>query len=364
MTTDQPDRTSLPQRTRQIELASRPVGVPTPDSFRLTEVDLAPLGDAEVLVRNLAMSVDPYMRGRMNDTRSYLPPFALDQPLAGGAVGEVIASRAVQVPVGATVLHGLGWREHAVVPASSVRVVDVTTVAPSTYLGALGMPGLTAYAGLIGVARFRPGDAVFVSGAAGAVGSLVGQIARLMGASRVIGSAGSDQKVAYLRELGFDAAFSYRAGPVADQLVQAAPEGLDVYFDNVGGEHLEAAIGSLHVAGRVAMCGSISAYNATEPPAAPRNLGLVVGKQLTLTGFMVGSWEHLRDEFVGRMSGWMADGSIRFDETVRHGLEQAPEAFIGMLAGQNTGKMVVTLAPRSLGPADHGGTVDMVRAGY
>ncbi len=289
------------------------------------------------------MSVDPYMRGRMNDAASYVAPFQLDAPLAGGAVGEVLISRAPGIEPGQTVLHGLGWREHAVVDASSARVVDTSTTAPSWHLGVLGMPGLTAYAGLVGVAGLSEDDVVFVSGAAGAVGSVAGQLAPLLGASRVIGSAGSEAKVAHLRELGFDAAFSYRDAPVADQLRQAAPDGIDVYFDNVGGDHLEAAIGSLRLGGRVAVCGAISGYNATEPTPGPRNLGLLIGRRLTLRGFLVGDWEHLRQEFETRMAGWIADGSIRADETVVHGLGQAPTAMIGMLAGENTGKMIVAL---------------------
>ena len=330
--------------TRQIELASRPSGAPVAENFRLSEVELAPLADGEVLVRNVAMSVDPYMRGRMNDTQSYVGPFQLDQPLDGGAVGEVIDSRSDQLEVGQIVLHGRGWREHAVVAATAARVVDTTEIAPSAYLGAVGMPGLTAYAGLVGVARLTEGEAVFVSGAAGAVGSLAGQIARLLGAGRVVGSAGTAAKVDYLGELGFDAAFCYRDGPVADLLVEAAPDGIDVYFDNVGGDHLEAALGRLNVAGRVAMCGAISSYNATEPSPAPRNLALVVGKRLHIQGFLVGDWESLRGEFETTMREWLRSGQIRFDETVVEGLDQAPSAFIGLLEGKNTGKMIVDLS--------------------
>ena len=206
------------------------------------------------------------------------------------------------------------------------------------------MTGLTAYAGLLKVAEFKPGEVVFVSGAAGAVGSLVGQIAKAMGASRVIGSAGSPDKVARLLELGFDAAFNYNDGPVADQLAAAAGErGIDVYFDNVGGEHLEAALSALTVGGRVAMCGAIAQYNSTEPTPAPRNLMLAIGKQLTLRGFLVGSYWHLMGEFAEKAAGWLADGSLQYDETVVDGLENAPQAFMDLLEGANTGKMLVRL---------------------
>jgi NADPH-dependent curcumin reductase CurA len=206
------------------------------------------------------------------------------------------------------------------------------------------MTGLTAYAGLLKVAEFKPGDAVFVSGAAGAVGSLVGQIAKAMGASKVIGSAGTPEKVARLLDLGFDAAFNYRDAPVLDQLKAAAgSNGIDVYFDNVGGDHLEAALSVLNVGGRVAMCGAIAQYNSTEPPAAPRNLAVAIGKQLTLRGFLVGGQRQHAAEFAGRMAGWLADGTVRYDETVVDGLENAPQAFMDMLDGGNTGKMLVRL---------------------
>ena len=333
----------VPLRTREIHLAARPDGWPTPDDFELAEVDVPVLDDGQVLVANHYMSVDPYMRGRMNDVKSYVAPFQLGEPLEGGAVGEVIATASDEVPVGATVLHGLGWREHAVVPARRVKVVDSSLAPESAYLGVLGMTGLTAWGGLMHAAQFKPGDAVFVSGAAGAVGSIVGQIAKASGASRVIGSAGSPEKLARLKELGFDAAFDYHDGPVSRSLKAAAPDGIDVYFDNVGGEHLEAALSSLNVFGRVAVCGAISQYNATEPTPAPRNLALLIGKQLTLRGFLVAQYADRADEFAQAMAGWLADGSITFDETVREGLANAPEAFIDLLRGANTGKMVVRL---------------------
>ncbi|WP_168582811.1 NADP-dependent oxidoreductase [Gephyromycinifex aptenodytis] len=335
---------TVPTRTREIHLASRPHGAPGPENFRLVHTDLPELAPGQVLVANTVMSVDPYMRGRMNDAKSYVPPFQVGAPLDGGAVGTVIASRSEEVPVGASVLHALGWREHAVLPAASVRAVDTSQVADSAYLGVLGMPGMTAYAGLLYAAEMVPGDVVFVSGAAGAVGSLVGQIARLSGASRVIGSAGSPEKVARLRELGFDAALNYRDGSLSEQLGAAAPDGIDVYFDNVGGDHLEAAITHLRTDGRVAMCGAISQYNATEPTCAPRNLALAIGKRLTLRGFIVGKYaEQVRPEFTARVGAWLTQGEIQWDETVRDGLQSAPQAFIDMLAGANTGKMLVRL---------------------
>jgi NADPH-dependent curcumin reductase CurA len=335
---------TLPAATREIRLASRPVGRPTAENFRLAESPLPALGDGQVMVKNLFISVDPYMRGRMNDVKSYSPPFELDEALDGGAVGEVIASRSAALKEGDVVVHSLGWREYAVLDAEAVKPARTDLAPAPAFLGALGMTGLTAYAGLLKVAEFKPGDAVSVSGAAGAVGSLVGQIAKVMGASRVIGSAGSPAKVARLLDLGFDAAFDYHDGPVRDQLEQAAGgAGIDVYFDNVGGEHLEAALSVLNIGGRVAMCGAIAQYNATEPTPAPRNLALAIGKQLTLRGFLVGGQRQHSAEFAGKMAGWLADGTVRYDETIVDGLENAPQAFMDLLDGANTGKMLVRL---------------------
>ena len=328
--------------TRVIQLASRPTGRPVPENFRLAEAAIPELEDGPVLVRNLFISVDPYMRGRMNDVKSYSAPFAVGEALDGGAVGEVIASRSSDRKAGDVVVHSMGWREHSVVEAGSTTVARTDLAPASAFLGALGMTGLTAYAGLLKVAEFKEGDAVFVSGAAGAVGSLVGQIAKAMGASRVIGSAGSREKVDRLLELGFDAAFNYHDGPVKDQLKEAAGEaGIDVYFDNVGGEHLEAALSALNVGGRVAMCGAIAQYNATEPTPGPHNLMLAIGKQLTLRGFLVGGQRQHAAEFAASMSRWLADGTVRYDETIVDGLENAPQAFMDLLDGANTGKMLV-----------------------
>lgn len=309
----------------------------------MVEVDLPELQDGQVLVRNDVMSVDPYMRGRMNDVKSYVPPFQIGKALEGGAVGTVIESRNDDVPVGTSVLHALGWREYAVLDAGRFQVVDTDAFPASTYLGVLGMTGLTAYAGLMAAAEFKEGDAVFVSGAAGAVGSMVGQIAKLSGASRVIGSAGTPEKVQRVLDLGFDAAFNYHDGPVRESLKKAAPDGIDVYFDNVGGDHLEAAISSLNVDGHVAMCGAIAQYNQSEPPCAPRNLALAIGKRLTLRGFVVQKYSSMAPEFRATVGPWIAEGKIQWDETFRDGLDNAAQAFIDLLDGANTGKMVVRL---------------------
>jgi NADPH-dependent curcumin reductase CurA len=333
-------------QTREWQLVRRPHGAPVDEDFRLVSLERPDPADGEVVVRTIAMSVDPYMRGRMNATKSYAPSWELGETMQGGAVGVVIDSRADAVPAGAIVLHGAGWRDVAVLPASSVSVVEPLPGLPlSSYLGVLGMPGLTAWAGLFRLAAFEADDAVFVSGAAGAVGSLVGQFARLRGASRVVGSAGTPEKVAWLGSIGFDAAFDYHDGPVADLLAAAAPEGIDVFFDNVGGEHLEAAIGAFRTYGRAALCGSISVYNAVTAPPGPRNLGLIVGKRLSLRGFIVGDHADLRPEFVSAVGGWLQDGSLVARETVVDRLDSAVDAFRALLSGGNTGKMVVRLTP-------------------
>ncbi|WP_030746793.1 NADP-dependent oxidoreductase [Streptomyces sp. NRRL F-5135] len=336
--------TAVPASGRAWHLVARPQGWPEPGDVALREVPVSEPGEGRILVRNLHFSVDPYMRGRMNDVKSYVPPFRLDEPMDGGAVGEVIASRAEGFSVGDHVLHRLGWREYAELPADGATKVDPSLAPLSAYLGVLGMTGLTAYAGLFETASFKEGDAVFVSGAAGAVGSQVGQMARIKGASRVIGSAGSDEKVELLlAEYGFDAAFNYKKGPVKEQLKQAAPDGIDVYFDNVGGEHLEAAISSFNPHGRATLCGMIAQYNATEPPAAPRNLALVIGKRLRLQGMLVGDHFALQPQFVRDVSGWLASGELKYDETSVRGIENGFDAFLGVLRGENTGKMIVTL---------------------
>ena len=329
----------------EIRLASRPQGLPTMDNFDFVEVEAPQPGAGEVLVRNLVMSVDPYMRGRMNEGKSYVPPFEVGEALQGGAVGEVVSSNAEGYQPGDLVLHMLGWRDYAVVPVKHATKVDANVAPPSAYLYVLGMPGMTAYAGLVEVAEQKEGDVVFVSGAAGAVGSLAGQIAKLRGAKKVIGSAGSPEKVKYLLdEVGFDAAFDYHDGPVRKQLKEAAPEGIDVYFDNVGGEHLEAAISAFNDFGRAAECGMISQYNNETPQPGPRNMMMIVQKRLKLRGFIVGDHAHLKDAFVNEVGGWLAEGKINYRETVVEGLRNAPDAFLGLMRGDNTGKMLVKIA--------------------
>ena len=332
--------------SRQWHLAKRPTGAPTTDDVRFVTVELPPLFENEVRVQNEYISVDPYMRGRMNDVKSYVPPFQLDRVMDADAVGRVIESRSPDFEVGQLVQHFQGWRDVAQGDASRFTARDeVPAVAPSVYLGALGITGLTAWVGLLVIAEMKPGDAVFVSGAAGAVGSAVGQIARLRGAGRVVGSAGTDEKVALLTSrYGFDAAFNYRNGKVSRMLRESAPDGIDVYFDNVGGDHLEAAIFAFNDGGRAAICGAISAYNAERAEPGPRNLAMLISKGLTLKGFTIPSYQQHAPEFLHEVTPLIASGDFVFDETVIDGVENAFGAWQGLMRGENIGKMLVRVA--------------------
>ncbi|MDH2444577.1 NADP-dependent oxidoreductase [Amnibacterium sp. CER49] len=332
--------------SRQWRLVARPVGWPTPDDFRLVEVPLPEPADGEVRVRNEFVSVDPYMRGRMVDAPSYLPPYRLGETMTGGAVGRVVASRAPQVPEGALVLSQWGWRDTAQGPAREVQVLpDPAPLPSSVYLGVLGMTAFAAWVGLVDVAHLAEGETVFVSAAAGAVGSVAGQIARRLGAARVVGSAGGAEKVRrVVEEYGFDAAFDHRDGPARRRLRELAPDGIDVYFDNVGGEQLEAALSVLRRNGRVAMCGAIAGYNTAEPLPGPRNMGEIITKSLTLQGYTVPAYLAGYPAFHERMRGWMTDGGIRGDEWVVDGIDAAVQAFLGMMRGESTGKALVRIS--------------------
>jgi NADPH-dependent curcumin reductase CurA len=330
--------------SREIRLVARPQGVPSEELFEVVETAVPDPGDGQVLVRNAYFSVDPYMRPRMNDTRSYVPPYALGEPMAGGAVGRVEVSRNDRYAEGDWVLHSLGWREWSLSDGTGMRRIDSEAAPVSTALGVLGMPGFTAYHGLFEIGKPQPGETVFVSGAAGAVGSAAGQMAKIAGC-RVVGSAGSAAKLEWIRELGFDEAFDYRERSVREALAEVAPEGIDVYFDNVGGDHLEAAIGALHTYGRVVACGSVSQYNDVEPVPGPRNMFMVVTKRLRIQGYIISDHYDRYSEFLDRARGWVRDGRLRYRETVVEGIENAPRAFCGLLHGENIGKMLVKVGP-------------------
>jgi NADPH-dependent curcumin reductase CurA len=330
--------------SREIRLKSRPVGTPTAANFELASVTLAEPGPGEVQVRNNWMTVDPYMRGRMNDVQSYAPPFQIGQALQGGAVGEVVASNDPAFKPGEMVQSFFGWREAFNAPAAAVQKLDTLGLPPQAFLGATGMPGMTAYVGLLKIAALKPGDVVFVSGAAGAVGQIVCQIAKIKGHT-VIGSAGGADKIAYLKEIGVDHAIDYKAErDLTGAVMKASPEGIDVYFDNVGGAHLEAALMAAKPFGRFALCGMISQYNATDLGPGVRGLIMAVGKQLRLEGFIVSSHGDIMPAFLADMSKWISEGKIKWRETVEEGIENAPAAFLKLFKGENLGKMLVRLS--------------------
>lgn len=330
--------------TRAVKLKERPQGTPTEADFEIVEVEIPEPKDGEVRVENLWMSVDPYMRGRMSGIKTYVDPFEVGALLDGGAVGRVVASKAKGLAEGDLVLSQLGWREAFVAKAKHLRRLEVPDGAqPQAFLGVLGMPGLTAYVGLTRIAELKPGERVFVSGAAGAVGSVVCQIGKAMGAT-VVGSAGSEAKIRWLLEVaGIDGALNYKEVKLRKALGEAMPEGIDVYFENVGGAHLEAAIFHMREFGRIALCGLIAQYNEKVPPPGPRNLSLVLTRRVKLQGFIVTDHGDLQGEFLEKMAGWIRGGQVRWEETVHEGLDAAPAAFLGLFTGENLGKMLVRL---------------------
>ena len=336
-------RILMPTQSREVRLARHPQGEPTLDDFSFASVEVPNPGPGEVLVWNVCMSVDPYMRGRMNEGKSYVTPFQIDKPMEGGAVGRVVVSNDEKLPAGTFVQSFSGWREAFVAPASSLQTVDTTLASPSTYLGLLGVTGLTAWVGLFCIARLKEGETVFISGGAGGVGTAACQLAR-MRRCRVIASAGTEAKVAFLRdELHVDYAFNYRDGEPLEHLKKSAPAGIQVYFDNTGGPQLEAALSVLTNYGRVALCGGISGYN--HPVAGPRNLSAAIGKRLRLEGFIVSDHMQERPAFLAEAIPALQSGKLKNCETVVEGLDAAPAALIELLhsGAGNIGKMIVEL---------------------
>ncbi|HAJ77026.1 MAG TPA: NADP-dependent oxidoreductase [Gammaproteobacteria bacterium] len=330
---------------RQIHLLSRPAGMPTHENFKLLEVELEPPSDGQVLVKNLYMSVDPYMRGRMRAEGVYAAPYGINEVMYGGAIGEVIESNDDKLQAGDIVLNQAAWQDKFVADgAALMKLEPFDNDRLSYYLGTLGMPGLTAYVGLLKFGEPKEGETVFVSAAAGAVGANVCQIAKLKGC-RVIGSVGSDEKAQWLLdECGADAVLNYKTcGDLTEALAAVATDGIDVYFENVGGEHLQAALQVMNPFGRIAACGMIASYNNAEPVPGPNNLMLIVGKKIRINGFIVSDHTNIRSQFLEDMVGWIETGKIKSRETVVEGLDNAVDAFLGLFSGKNFGKMVVKI---------------------
>ncbi len=338
-------RMSDVEKNRVYVLAERPTGMPDEDTLALERPPVPEPGPGEALVRTLYMSVDPYMRGRMRDAESYADPWAVGDPLKARAVGEVIEESGTAFEPGDVVLGQVDWADYTVVPGASLTSVDPDRAPLSTYLGVLGMPGNTSYFGVNEVARPKAGDTFVVSAAAGAVGSVAGQIAALNGA-RVVGFAGSDEKVAFLEdELGFDVGINYEStDDYGDALGEAAPDGVDAYFDNVGGPITDAVFEQLNLDARVAICGQIAFYNATEQPTGPRKLSTLLSKRATAQGFLVSDFAPRFEEARRQLGEWVQAGDIAYRETIAEGLERAPEAFIGLFEGENIGKQLVNVA--------------------
>jgi hypothetical protein len=320
--------------TRAIVLAAVPEGEPSESDFEIRDLPDAAPGDGELLVRNVYVSVDPYMRGRMTGIRTYVPPYAVGDVIDGLAVGQVVESRADGFAPGDWVRTGLGWRESGIVTASDAGKLDPDLAHPTTSLGVLGMPGFTAWIGLLDIGAIQPGETVYVSGAAGAVGSAAVQIAQLKGC-RAIGSAGSDEKVEWLRSLGVEA-FNYKTAKLEEEI--------DVYFDNVGGVQLETALNRMRTFGRVVASGAISRYNQTAAEPGPRNLGFVVTKRLRIQGFIVTDHQARFREFLAEMAPWVREGKLHYRETIVDGCDNIPAAFCGLFRGENTGKMLVKVS--------------------
>ncbi|MGI2329223.1 NADP-dependent oxidoreductase [Planococcus sp. YIM B11945] len=334
----------VPKKTKEIHLANRPTGMPTKDDFEFIETDLPSLEENQVLLRTLYLSVDPYMRGRMQDAKSYIPPFKLHKAIAGGGIAEVVESRSDKFKQGDVVTGTLKWAEYSRVSDSKIRKIDPNGAPVTANLSILGMTGLTAYFGLLDIGKPQAGETVVVSGAAGAVGSAVGQIAKIKGA-RVVGIAGSEEKIAYLKnELGFDEAVNYKEESFADDLAKAVPNGVDVYFDNVGGTVTDEVFKLLNTNARIPLCGAISSYNAEGEDVGPRLQSYMIKTSALMKGFTVGIYADRFEEGSKQLAEWLQEGRLKYEETIEEGFENTPDAFLGLFKGTNLGKMLVKVA--------------------
>ena len=328
--------------TKQIILASRPKGIPTSDNFKFENTKLPEIQDGEVLLQGMYYSVDPYMRGRMNDTKSYVPPFQINEPIEGGVIAKVLESKSDDLKPDEIVSGRLPWRVQTVATAKAVQKIDVTNSPASYYLGILGMPGLTAYFGLMDIGKPKAGETVIISGAGGAVGLVAGQIAKIQGC-RVVGITGSDNKSKLLKEVfGFDEAINYKTtGNLKADIAQVCPNGVDVYFDNVGGVISDAVISNINFHARIPLCGQISLYNISEITVGPRLQPMLLTRSVLMQGFIVGNYESRFPEGIKQLTEWIKEGKLKFTETIIDGFDKLPEALLGLFNGENTGKMIV-----------------------
>ncbi|MGG1679933.1 NADP-dependent oxidoreductase [Neobacillus sp. NRS-1170] len=329
---------------KQILLKNRPTGMPTHENFEIRETEIRQPGQGELLIRTVYISVDPYLRGRMNDTKSYIPPFQLNEVISSGVIGQVEESQSDLFKKGDLVLGSLGWEEYSIAKETTVRKIDSTIAPASSYLSVLGMTGLTAYFGLVDIGKPKTGETVVVSGAAGAVGSIVGQIAKLKGC-RVVGIAGSTDKVKYLvEELGFDAAINYKTQDVGETLKEVCPNGIDVYFENVGGKVTDAVYPLLNNFARIPVCGAISSYNNETEDIGPRVQSYLIKTSSLMQGFTVGNYSSRFGEGIQALAGWLKDGKLKYEETITEGFDNTIEAFLSLFKGANLGKAIVTVS--------------------
>ncbi len=334
-------------KTKQIRLAERPVGMPNEDNFKWTEEDLRAPDTGEVVLKSLYISVDPYMRGRMNDQKSYVEPYGLDEVISGGVIAQVHQSNSTELEEGDFVIGNLGWATYQIAHEDALRKIDPSQAPITTHLGVIGMPGITAYFGLLDIGKPEPGETVVISGAAGAVGTVVGQIAKIAGA-RVVGIAGSDEKLAYLKdELKFDAVVNYKTDDLFESLKQACPDGVDVYFDNVGGEVSDAVLRLINKGARIPVCGQISLYNLKKPDLGIRVQPNLLVNSAMMKGFIVSDYGAHFQDAVTDLAKWLQEGRLQYKETVVEGFEKIPEAFIGLFKGENIGKYIVKVAEPS-----------------
>ena len=334
----------IEEKNVRILLKNRPDGWPTEKDFEIEVSQIPSINEGEILLKTMWLSLDPYMRGRMNDAKSYADPVQIGSPMVGGAVAKVIESRSPMYSKNDIVEGRIGWQKYAVSSGIELRTIDQSLGPIQTSIGILGMPGLTAYFGFLDVCEPRPGDIVVVSAASGAVGQVVGQIAKIMGCT-VIGTAGSDEKIRFiLDELGFDYGINYKTENILESLDKFCPDGIDIYFDNVGGELTDAVMDRLRIGARISVCGQISQYNNSQPELGPRNLGALVRTQSKMQGFLVHSYSNRYQEGLDRMSKWIEEGKLKYKEFIVPGIENAPKTFLGMLNGENFGKTLIKVS--------------------